>query len=515
MRARTYRLAMIHPEDVFAGYRLIRPIGAGGFGEVWLCRSDVEGDFRALKYIPSTSSGRLEKEFESVAYYQGAAEQLSSPSLIKIEEPILHDFGLTYLMPLADGCGGSSPTHADWRPKTLSALIELRRTNSLWFTSEEIRGWMTCVLEALQLLSNAGFVHRDVKPDNILFFDSVPCLADIGLLGEDTAQITRRGTPGYSAPSWFLETGGHPDMYGVATTFYTILTGNPPDKMGRVAFRWPPNGESSLSSGERLQWMRFHRIIRRAIDDRPAERFIDFSAFALSLNQTEEDLVLDSVPTEQIAGTPSSPLPAEAEKNTVSRKRVTRRAALLSLPLLTLGGYAAHKKFSLKGVADASSKSSFALVSEIPWISASMVFAALKNCGFKQIVNETGLIVFNKKMKEEDIAQGVSVALHYEPTSKAVWTYRCLRISNNETLKFDNQAFEEGITAICGIFLADKEWSEIHKFIYKPKNAMKEVRFKEEKMVFREAYLSADCELVFESDNSSTLQHAFAVSSRE
>ena len=55
MRARTYRLAMIHPEDVFAGYRLIRPIGAGGFGEVWLCRSDVEGDFRALKYIPSTS----------------------------------------------------------------------------------------------------------------------------------------------------------------------------------------------------------------------------------------------------------------------------------------------------------------------------------------------------------------------------------------------------------------------------------------------------------------------------
>ncbi len=118
-------------------------------------------------------------------------------------------------------------------------------------------------------------------------------------------------------------------------------------------------------------------------------------------------------------------------------------------------------------------------------------------------------------MKEEDIAQGVSVALHYEPTSKAVWTYRCLRISNNETLKFDNQAFEEGITAICGIFLADKEWSEIHKFIYKPKNAMKEVRFKEEKMVFREAYLSADCELVFESDNSSTLQHAFALSSRE
>ena len=105
--------------------------------------------------------------------------------------------------------------------------------------------------------------------------------------------------------------------------------------------------------------------------------------------------------------------------------------------------------------------------------------------------------------------------MHYEAATKAVWTYRCLRISNNETLKFDNQAFEEGIGSICGIFVADKEWSEIHKFIYRPKNAMREVRFKEEKMLFRNAHLSADCELVFEADDSSTLQHAFAVSSRE
>ena len=506
---------MIQLGEILDGYRLIRPIGAGGFGEVWLCQSQDGGDFRALKFVPATHSGHLEKEFDAVCRYRSAAEQLHSLSLIPIQNPNLHDFGMTYLMPLADGFGGAHPGDPDWRPLTLAARLELRKVEPLWFSSEEICAWLTPILEALQLLSNAGLVHRDVKPDNILFFNGVPCLADVSLLGADTAQLTRRGTPGYLAPSWFLESSGHPDMYGVATTLYTMLTGNSPDKMGRAAFRWPPNGEASLSSGERLQWLRFHRIVRRAIDDRPAERFIDFSAFALSLNQTEEDSALDSVPAEQTAGAPSSHLPAEAGKNTVRRKRVTRRAALLSLPLLTLGGYAAHKKLSLEDAAGGVKKSSFALGSEIPWVSASMVFDALKNCGFKQIVNETGLIVFNKKMKEEDIPQGVSVALHYEPTSNAVWTYRCLRISNNETLKFDNQAFEEGISSICGIFVADKEWSEIHKFIYKPKNAMKEVRFKEEKMMFRDAHLSADCELVFESDDSSTLQHAFAVSSRE
>ena len=506
---------MIQPGELLDGYRLIRPIGAGGFGEVWLCQSDAAGDFRALKFIPATNSGHLEKEFDSVCRYRSAAEQLRSPSLIPIQNPSLHDFGMTYLMPLADGFGAVHPGDRDWRPLTLAARLELRKAEPLWFPSEEICAWLPSILEALQLLSNAGLVHRDVKPDNILFFNGVPCLADISLLGADTSQLTRRGTPGYLAPSWFLESSGHPDMYGVATTFYTMLTGNSPDKMGRAAFRWPPQGESSLSSGERLQWLRFHSIIRRAIDDRPAERFIDFSAFALCLNQSDENSALDSEHAEQTAGASLSHLPAEAGKNTGRRKRVTRRAALLSLPLLTLGGYAAHKKMSLDGAAGGSKESSFGLGSEIPWVSVSMVVDSLKNCGFRQIANETGLIVFNKKMKEEDIPQGVTIALHYDPTSNAVWTYRCLRVSNNETLKFDNQAFEEGISSICGIFVSDKEWGEIHKFIYRPKSAMREARFKEEKMMFRDAHLSADCELVFESDDSSTLQHAFAVSSRE
>jgi len=72
-------------------------------------------------------------------------------------------------------------------------------------------------------------------------------------------------------------------MFGAATTLYSLLTGNPPDKMGRTAFRWPPQGESSLSAPEKQEWQRIHRIIRRAVDERPAERFQDFSTFAQAL----------------------------------------------------------------------------------------------------------------------------------------------------------------------------------------------------------------------------------------
>ncbi|MEI6340133.1 MAG: protein kinase family protein, partial [Verrucomicrobiota bacterium] len=188
--------------------------------------------------------------------------------------------GLFYIMPLADGYGAAAPTDPAWRPMTMAAVIERRREEPTWFTSGEIKGYITSILHALQLLSDAELVHRDVKPDNILFLNGTPCLGDISLLGEDSHNITRRGTPGYSAPSWFVESGGNPDMFGAATTLYSLLTGNPPDKMGRSAFRWPPQGESSLSAPEKPEWQRLHRIIRRAVDERPAERFGTFDAVA-------------------------------------------------------------------------------------------------------------------------------------------------------------------------------------------------------------------------------------------
>ena len=266
---------------ILDGYRLIRFLGRGGFGEVWLCRSEAMGDFRAIKFIPTTNPELLEKEYESLLHFRKAAAQLRSPHLVSIEHVNRNEAGLYYVMPLADGVAGDDPTDPTWQPLSLTAKIHAQAAMPQWFSSKEITDILRPLLDALQTLSDAGLVHRDVKPENILFFNGQPCLGDISLLGADASVITRRGTPGYATPSWYV--GGHPDMYGIAALLYTLLTGNLPDMMGRAAFLWPPQGEASLTESERAEWKRLHAVIRRATDEKVAERFVDFAAMTSTL----------------------------------------------------------------------------------------------------------------------------------------------------------------------------------------------------------------------------------------
>ena len=311
LREIDYCLGVIQPGETLDGYRTIRLIGAGGFGAVWLCRSEAVGDLRALKFIPILDEGRHAREFEALTRYRQSANQLRSPAILPIEHVNRREDGLFYIMPLSDGSGAADPVDPEWRPTTLTAVLEGRRSAEAWLGAEQVRAYLTPVLEALQLLSDAGLVHRDVKPDNILFLNSSPCLADISLLGDDSFSITRRGTPGYSAPSWYMESGGHPDMYGAATTLYSVLTGNPPDKIGRANFKWPPQGEQSLSLDEREEWLRLHSVIRRAIDERPAERFADFTAFVRALRQQAPELTSEVDGADQSAKGKRADLPRQ------------------------------------------------------------------------------------------------------------------------------------------------------------------------------------------------------------
>src|SRR5690606_29014050 len=71
-----------------------------------------------------------------------------------------------------------------------------------------------------------------------------------------------------------------PDMWGLAATLYTLLTGHPADKLGKSAYFWPPQGEKSV---HRETWLSLHRLVLAATHEQKADRLPDLDAFAAGL----------------------------------------------------------------------------------------------------------------------------------------------------------------------------------------------------------------------------------------
>src|SRR6185436_12860423 len=120
---------------------------------------------------------------------------------------------------------------------TLRQLIERERAMELGKVIEIAR----TVAEALDYADARGLIHRDVKPENILFTKGQACLGDFGIAraidlsgsGDfapttSTTKNTVRGTPAYMSPEQAAggrELDGRSDVYSLACVLYEMLTG--------------------------------------------------------------------------------------------------------------------------------------------------------------------------------------------------------------------------------------------------------------------------------------------------
>jgi serine/threonine protein kinase len=275
--------------DDIHGYQLIRPIGRGGFGEVWLAWSKTEKHHYAIKFLAAENPNVQERERSALEKFRSISSLGTASGIMPIQHAGDYEGRLFYVMPLADGFGPADPTNPDWEPLTLALKIREQKKADSWFKLEDIVSWMQRVLAALETFDQAGLVHRDLKPENILFLDGQPIVSDISLLTEDKVDLSQMGTYAYTPSSSYIEKGGKPDMYGFAATLYNLLTGNIPDKMGRPALRWPPKGESSLSAEERKAWLKLDAIILRSAEEKPNERYLTFQALSRDIGNSVKD----------------------------------------------------------------------------------------------------------------------------------------------------------------------------------------------------------------------------------
>ncbi len=244
-------------------YELIRLIGQGGYGEVWLVR-DKSAEYRACKVIYRQSFDHdrpYEREFDGIRKFEPVSQ--SSNSQVKILHVGRRDAAgcFYYIMELADDVRGESAFDpADYVPKTLRSELERRGRLPV----EECIQIGLSLSAALQNLHEHSLIHRDIKPANIVFIKDVPKLADIGLVTDADVTVSYVGTSGYIPP----EGPGSPraDVYGLGKVLYEISTGN-----DRLQYPELPGNLGELPDREIL--LEFNSIVTRACEPNPRKRY--------------------------------------------------------------------------------------------------------------------------------------------------------------------------------------------------------------------------------------------------
>lgn len=241
---------------------LLRPIGRGGYGEVWLAQS-ITGEWRAVKIVRRANfqdARPFEREFAGIR----RAEPISRghTGLVDILHIGRNDEAnyFYYVMELGDDEErGREIIPETYRPKTLRS--ELRRRTYL--PAEECVRLGLSLAEGLAHLHRSGLVHRDIKPANIIFVDGQPKLADIGLVTNSDDAVSFVGTEGYVPP----EGPGRPpaDIYSLGKVLYEIATGR-----DRTEFPELPTFAGESGGGPLLE---LNAVLIRACDPDSRRRY--------------------------------------------------------------------------------------------------------------------------------------------------------------------------------------------------------------------------------------------------
>ncbi len=207
-------------------YELLRELGTGGFGRVYLVRDlELEREV-ALKVLHPflTSNPAVVERFRREAQL---AAQLNHPNIVSIYGTGGRAGLLWYTMAYVDGT-------------SLAALIRNEGPQPL----ARVARWMTQILSALEHAHGHGVVHRDLKPENVLIEKASGAvrITDFGLalaFQEHPAlggASSRSGTPEFAAPEQLL---GEPvdhraDLYAATAVAFFALTGIPPFGGGSI-----------------------------------------------------------------------------------------------------------------------------------------------------------------------------------------------------------------------------------------------------------------------------------------
>ncbi|HEY3789560.1 MAG TPA: tubulin-like doman-containing protein, partial [Urbifossiella sp.] len=257
------------------GYKLVEPIGTGGFGEVWRCIAPG-GIQKAIKFVYGNlnsldgDDARAQQEMKALE----RVKQVRHPFVLSIER--IEDVGgeLVIVMELAD--------------KNLhDTLQEYQQGGRPGIPRDILLGFLDNAAVGLDhLIEKHNLQHLDVKPRNLFVMAEFVKVADFGLVKQlersSSSGLMGGVTPIYAAPETFSnKISKHSDQYSLAIVYVELLTGQRPfsgKNIRQLALQHmtEPPDLSMLPEVDQP-------IVARALSKNPDERFPSCTAFIRSL----------------------------------------------------------------------------------------------------------------------------------------------------------------------------------------------------------------------------------------
>ncbi len=272
-----------HPTPPFVpDHELLRRIGQGAYGEVWLARN-VVGTLRAAKVVyrdAFTDARPYEREFEGIQKFEPLSR--THEGLVDILQIGLNESAgyFYYVMELADSVPSSefrvpsSPTASAAEPQLGTRNPELGTYIPRTLASDlkslgrlplaQCLRTALALADALEHLHQHGLIHRDIKPSNIIFVNGTAKLADIGLVTETGAGKSWVGTEGFMPPEGPGTAQG--DVYSLGKVLYEISTGK--DRQ-----RFPEPLTTLADLPDQADWLEFNEVVAKACEGNTKRRY--------------------------------------------------------------------------------------------------------------------------------------------------------------------------------------------------------------------------------------------------
>ncbi|MGH3632629.1 serine/threonine-protein kinase [Mycobacterium sp.] len=271
------------PGATFAGYTIVRMLGTGGLGEVYLAQHPTLARHDALKVLPRAMTA--DREFRTRFTRESEiAAALFHPHIAQTYDRGEFEGQLWIAMDYVNG--------------TNVAQL-MREQFPVGMPAGEALAIVTAVAGALDYAHQRGILHQDVKPANIFLTnpddgEQRTLLADFGIgrplsaAGRRTATNLTAATVAYAAPEQLLGStiDGRADQYGLAATAFHLLTGAPPyeDSDPAMVINHHLGAVPPKLSDRHPELARLDGALSKALAKNPADRFTSCHEFADALS---------------------------------------------------------------------------------------------------------------------------------------------------------------------------------------------------------------------------------------